>query len=76
MTVTIIEGNFDTLLDIPASKILAGAQAASLTECMVYGYTQDGEPYFAATTSDLTKIAFILNRAMHKVMMMADDNET
>lgn len=75
MTADIIEANFNTSLDIPAEKILAGAQAANLTECTVLGYDENGEFYIASTTSDLAKVAFILNRAMHKVMMLADDNE-
>lgn len=78
MSAEIIEANrpFSTTADIPAATVLSGAQDANLTECIVYGYDETGEPYFASTTGDLAKTAYILNRALHKVMQMADDNET
>jgi hypothetical protein len=55
-----------------AKEVVAQAAKSNLTQVVIYGYDEANEPYFAASTSDLAEVAFILTRAMHKLNIMAD----
>lgn len=62
-----------TTVDIPAEKILKAAIEADLGDCVVMGWTKDGDEYFAGTTSDLRTVQFLANRLIHQTNMMADE---
>jgi len=62
-----------TTVDIPAEKILKAAIEADLGDCVVMGWTKDGNEYFAGTTSDLRTVQFLANRLIHQTNMMADE---
>jgi hypothetical protein len=51
----------ETSLDLPLERVLDGALAAQLTDCLVLGYSADGF-YMASQTCDAAKILVLLER--------------
>lgn len=48
----VVSAGIVTSLDVPPSRVLAGALDANLTDVVVMGYTQDGDQFFASSMSD------------------------
>lgn len=62
-----------TTLDIPAERVLDGAKAAEVVECIVVGYTDDAPSevarfYFASTTCDAGRMLVMLERCRDHIM--------
>ncbi len=53
----------DTTLDLPLDRILDGALAAEIYDCLLLGYDRDGQFYMASQTTDAGKILILLERA-------------
>lgn len=51
-----------TILDTDAARVMDEAILAGLKTAIVIGYTDDGEEYFAATTSDVGTLTILLQR--------------
>lgn len=58
--------------DMPADVVLDGAKEQALDACLVIG-TGDQGIYIGSTTADITKAMWLLERAKHHLMMIADD---
>lgn len=61
-----------TKLDIPPDRVLTAA-VGNLETVMVIGYDKDGGEYFAASSADRALLVWILERAKHNLLVMADD---
>mgnify|MGYP003658621935 CR=1 FL=1 len=48
----VVSAGIVTSLDIPPSRVLAGALDANLTDVVVIGYTQDGDEFFSSSMAD------------------------
>lgn len=57
-----------TKLDLPADRILDGAQAAALQGAVVVGYDDDGEFYFASSYADGADALWLLELAKLKLL--------
>jgi hypothetical protein len=66
-----------TTLNMPPDKILQGAMG-ELDCVVVVGYTKgdDGVEYFASSTADVYETAWMLQRALYKLMVMRDGEES
>jgi hypothetical protein len=58
--------------DMPADVVLDGAKDQELDACLVIG-TGDEGTYIGSTTADITKAMWLLERARHHLMMIADE---
>ena len=63
MTAEIHTFTGNTTLDIPAERMLNAALSADLATCLTIGYDQEGELYFASTTSNAPRILWLLEKA-------------
>ena len=63
MTAEIHILDVDTLLDIPAERILNKAISADLKTCIVLGYDPEDLLYVASTTSNKAEILYLLEQA-------------
>lgn len=69
----VIYGDFITRLDLPAERVLSGAQAADLRSVVILGYDQDGNEYFASSMSDGGTVLWLMERARLKLLRITDD---
>jgi hypothetical protein len=53
----------ETTLDLPLDRILDGALAAELNDCLLMGYDKDGQFYMASMTTDAGAMLVLLERA-------------
>ena len=57
------EFNGVTRLDLPVERVLGMASEANLETCVVIGFNEDGELYFASTTADGGNVIWLLESA-------------
>lgn len=62
MTAEVILFPGQTTLELPAKQVLETA-VDNVKECMIVGCDDDGDLYFAATTSDKPKMLYWMERA-------------
>ena len=60
-----------TTLDIPAERVLNGGLEADLKDAVLIGRDQNGELYFAGTTSDAAKIVWLMEVAKIELLKLA-----
>ena len=60
----------DTCLDIPAERVLLAATERGMRSCLVIGYDNDGEEYFASSLACGQKALWLLERA--KTCLLAE----
>ena len=75
MADNVVDLNCETVLDIPAEKILEAAKDKNLRHVVIVGEDKDGEEFFASTTADSPLIIWMLERAKLEILRMADDDE-
>lgn len=63
-----------TSLDIPVDRVIRGAEKANLTTCVVIGYDQDGELYFASSVADGGDVLWLMELAK-KALMNGNPNK-
>lgn len=68
----VINLNTDTLLDIPADKVIEGAVEADLDMIVVIGWGKDGSLYFGSSSGDAPEIMWLLQTAQKLLMDMQD----
>ena len=71
----VVELNCITKLDLPAGKVLDRAKDANLTGVVVIGFDEEGYEYFASSMADGPEVLWLLQRSIHKLISMADDDE-
>ena len=71
----VVDLDCETLLDIPAEKMLDAAKDAKLKHVIIIGEDEDGEEYFTSSTSDLALINWLLDRTKQAVLYMADEDD-
>ena len=59
----VVDFNGTTKIDVPISKILAGAAGAKLAEVVVVGWREDGSFYFASSGADAADVNWLLDNA-------------
>ena len=59
-----------TSLDIPADRVLTAASGHGMRSCLVIGYSNDGEEYFASSIGCGRKALWLLERA--KTALLSD----
>jgi hypothetical protein len=52
------------------AKVLAEAAGESLSDCMVIGWTRDGEMYFSSTTSEGPEVLWLMEQAKFALLEM------
>ena len=62
-----------TTLEIPPEKVLRGAIEAKLTEVVIVGVDENGKRYFATSTGYGPDTLWHLQRAIHRLMQVADE---
>lgn len=63
-----------TTLDLDPKRVLARASERSWQRVIVVGVTVDGAEFFASSASDGGTCLWDLERAKHKLIMVADDD--
>lgn len=64
-----------TRLDLPPNKILQEAIDANLESVFVIGYTSSEELYMSSSKADGGELLWIIERAKHHLMLIADNLE-
>ncbi len=64
-----------TKLDLPAERILRRAMEADLKHVVIIGYDQEGGEYFASTYADGAQVVWHCERAIFKLMVIADASD-
>lgn len=64
----IVEWQGITTLDIPPTRILAKAAGAKLKTCVVVGYDEDGEFYFASSVADGGTVVWMMEVAKKRLL--------
>lgn len=64
-----------TVLDIPAEKILDAAKLAGLKHVIVIGEYEDGDEYFASSTSDRPLANWMIDRTKLEILEDAGEEE-
>jgi hypothetical protein len=64
-----------TRLPVDPERVLRGALEHGLERVMVVGVDAEGEEYFAASHPDGGTILWDMERAKHKLMQIADDDD-
>lgn len=62
-----------TKLDVPPEKVLRGAIEAKLTEVVIVGIDENGKRYFATSMAYGPDTLWNLQRAIHRLMQVADE---
>lgn len=63
-----MELNCKTTLDIPVERVLNAALKKNLKTCFVMGFDEDGECYFAGSSSDGGDIMWLMEVAKSKLL--------
>lgn len=61
-----------TTLDLTPERVLAAAQDAKLTGCIVMGFDDEGEVYFASTYADGGDVMWLMEWGKRELLRMAD----
>jgi len=62
-----------TRIELPAERVLEGAKAHDLKTAVVMGWTQEGDVYFASTTSDGGDVMWLMEWAKKALLDAIDD---
>lgn len=65
--------SFQVPENIPAIAVLEGAAIANLSECVVFGYDQQGGEYIAGTSTDVQRAAYMFARGQLNMLGFSDD---
>lgn len=68
----VVELRCITKLPLDPNRVLRRALEAGMTECVVVGFTSDGEEYFASSVSDGGGALWHLARAQHRLLQLPD----
>ena len=68
MSENVVEFNGITTLDIPPTRILAKAAGAKLKTCVVVGWGEDGELYFASSVADGSEVVWLFEVAKKRLL--------
>ena len=71
----VIDINCATLLDIPAKKMLEAAKDNDLKHIVIIGEYENGEEYFASSTSDCLLVLWMLAQAKRALFEMAAEED-
>lgn len=69
----VLTPSFQTFRDIPPDRVLDSAKGV-LSQAIVIGQKEDGELYFAFSTSDMKLQIFLLEMAKRTIMDIAMEN--
>lgn len=61
-----------TLVDIAADKVLSGAMGMNLQECVIMGWDENDELYFASTTSSGGDILWLMEKCKASLLDNGD----
>ncbi len=61
-----------TTLDIPAERVLTGAQTAKLRGTVVIGWDEDGDFYFASSYADGGTVLWLMEQAKRRLLDVGD----
>ena len=61
----------ETRLRTPVPKILAIAAGAGLQDCVVIGWRENGELYFASSEANGAEVMWLLRQAEHELIASA-----
>jgi len=65
----------NTKLDIPAERVLDAAREHGLKTVVLIGCDADGEEYFASSYGAIEDTSWLIRRADHYLMRMADETD-
>lgn len=68
----IIQLDLFTKADIPPDRVLEAA-VGKLDKVVIFGYTKDGEEYFASSTADGPDILWLLERCKRNLLNIKGD---
>ncbi len=68
MSDNVVEFNGITSLDTPPPRVLAKAARAKLESCVVVGFKEDGDFYFASSNADGGDVLWLLELAKKKLL--------
>lgn len=68
----VVSAGIQTRLDVPPSRILAGAAECGLESVVVIGYDADGGEYFASSAADGGDVLWLLERCKRALLSTAD----
>ena len=68
MSDNVVEFNSITSLDTPPPRVLAKAAGAKLESCVVVGFKEDGDFYFASSNADGGDVLWLLELAKKKLL--------
>lgn len=57
-----------TTLDTPPSRVLEAAKAKDLTDCVVVGWDQNGDLYFASSVADGGDVLWLFEHAKKQLL--------
>ena len=63
MSDNVVYPSFVTTLDVPAERVLEAALVAKLESCVVLGYDDEGEVYFASSIADGADVLWLMRVA-------------
>ena len=64
----VVNLDIPTLADMPAEKILNAAISQNLGEALVVGWRENGDLYFAGTTSNVAEVLLLLEMAKKEIL--------
>lgn len=64
----VVDLNVETMLDIPADRILNSAVDARVEHAVVIGWGEDGELYFATSFGDVAQSLLLLELAKRELL--------
>lgn len=73
MTDNVVRFTGITKLDIDPALVLRDATDEGLAEVVVIGFAKDGSEYFASSIADGGTVLWHMERAKHKLMLIADE---
>lgn len=68
----VVRMNMVTRLDISPDAVIEAASEANLACVVIIGFDADGNEYFASSKADGADVLWHIERAKHKLMVIAD----
>lgn len=69
----VVEGGFNTTVDIPVDKVLAGAMNHDIEDVLVLGIAADGSFYIASSSGSCAQNLLLVETARAEILAQAWD---
>jgi hypothetical protein len=63
----------ETSLDLPLERVLEGARANEVSDCLLMGYDKDGQFYLAGQSCDVGKALVLMERAKRLMLRRLEE---